>query len=217
MLKANRAVRTLVAGLAMSTLLAAGAGAQTSSLPTTLPAGVFAAEQDIKLATAGTYALDEQHAAVLARVSHLGYSYSIFRFDTVKGTLAWDPAAVAKSTLSVTVATNSVSTNVPGFAAEIAGDNFLKSKAFPEATFVSSGFRQTDARSGKVDGQFTLMGKTRPLTFDVTLVGAGKGFMGSPRIGVHARASIDPQDYGLPALMTEPIELVIDVEFARTP
>ena len=66
-----------------------------------------------------------------------------------------------------------------------------------------------------MDGQFTLMGKTRPMTFQVELIGSGKGF-GSPRLGVEARGKIDPRDYGLPAVMADPIEIVIDAEFEKT-
>jgi polyisoprenoid-binding protein YceI len=205
----------VVLGLALSCTLTGNASAQSAPLPVTLPAGVFAAERDIRLATAGSYALDGQHASVLARVSHLGYSWSVFRFDRVQGSLTWDPAAIGQSKLTVTVETASVTTNVPGFAADIAGDKFLKAGTFPQATFVSTAFRPHDATHGKVAGQFTLMGRTRPLTFDVALVGAGKGFMGRPRLGVQARARINPQEFGLPPLMTEPIELVIDVEFER--
>jgi polyisoprenoid-binding protein YceI len=196
-------------------LAVSGAAAQTAAPPSTLPPGVFAAERDIALATAGSYAVDPFHSAVLARVSHLGYSYLVFRFDKAEGTLTWDPAAVARAKLSVTVPTSSIVSNVEGFAAELTGDNWLKSKAFPNATFVSTAFRQANATGGKVDGEFTLMGKTKPVTFDVSLVGAGKGFMGKPRIGVHARGWINPQDFGLPALMTEPIEIVIDTEFEK--
>jgi len=134
----------------------------------------------------------------------------------VAGTLGWDPAAPAGSKLSVTVQTGSIATNVPGFADQLAGDNFLKAKAFPEATFVSTAFRPVDATHGKVDGDFTLMGKTHPLSFDVELIGAGKGF-GSPRMGVEARARIAPADYGLPPMFADPIELVVDAEFARKP
>ena len=217
MSKAVWAIPTLVLGLALSPTLISLAGAQSAAPPTKLPDGVYAAERDIKLATAGNYTLDPQHTAVIARVSHLGYSWSVFRFDRVEGTLAWDPAAVARARLSITVQTNSVSTPVEGFAAQIAGDGFLKSATFPQATFVSTAFRQKDATRGQVDGQFTLMGKTRPLTFDVTLVGAGKGFMGSPRMGVQARAIIKPLDFGLPPLMTDPIEIVVDAEFGKAP
>lgn len=210
----NGGLRTLVVALAMSS---SAALAQTApAAPPALPPGVFAAERDLALATAGTYALDEQHTAVIVRVSHLGYSHSIFRFDRAKATLTWDPAAIEKSKLEASVETASITSNVNGFAEELIGDNFLKAKSFPQATFVSTAFKPTDKTKGKVEGQFTLMGKTRPVTFDVSLVGAGKGFGGKPRLGVTAVASINPQEFGLPPFFTDPIQIVIDTEFART-
>ena len=207
-----RILRTLAVVLAMGSTAAL---AQTPA-PVALPPGVFAAERDIALATAGTYTLDEAHTAVIVRVSHLGYSQSVFRFDRAKGSLTWDPAAIEKSKLSASVDTASITTNVKGFADDLTGDNFLKSKAFPEATFVSTAFKPTDKTRGKVDGQFTLMGKTKPLTFDVELGGAGKGFDNKPRIGVHAVATINPQDYGLPPFFTDPIQIQIDTEFEKS-
>lgn len=205
----NRVLRTLAVILAM------GPVAVLAQVPTSLPPGVFPGERDIALATAGTYALDEQHTAVIVRVSHIGYSKSVFRFDRAKGSLTWDPAAIEKSKLSASVETASITTNVKGFAEELAGNNFLKSNSFPEATFVSTSFKPVDRTRGRVEGQFTLMGKTRPVTFDVELGGAGKGFEGKPRIGVHAVATINPQDYGLPALFTDPIQIQIDTEFEK--
>ena len=175
-------------------------------------------EVDYKQAPAGTYAIDPDHAAVIARVSHLRYSWSVFRFDRLSASLNWDPANIAgKSTLTVKVETASITSNVKGFAQELAGDNFLKSAAFPAATFVSTAFRQMSSRRGKVDGQFTLLGRTKPVTFDVELVGAGKGFADRPRIGVTARATINPVDFGLPPLFGDAIEIVVDAEFQRDP
>jgi polyisoprenoid-binding protein YceI len=46
-------------------------------------------------------------------------------------------------------------------------------------------------------------------------VGAGKWFGEEHVIGVNARTTIDPQDYGLPAAMGNGIELVIDTEFRK--
>jgi polyisoprenoid-binding protein YceI len=202
-------VGTALAAITIAAGWMASAGAQG------LPPGVFPGSPDPSAAPAGAYALDPKHAAVIARVSHIGYSYSVFRFDKVKGDLAWDPAAPAKSTVSITVQTASIATNVTGFAEELSGARFLNSQAFPEASFVSTAFHRTDALHGKVDGQFTLLGKTAPLTFDVTLVGAGKGFMGHPRMGVHAEAQIDPKTYGLPGMFQVPIALVVDTEFIK--
>jgi polyisoprenoid-binding protein YceI len=208
-------LRTVAVVLVMGSTTALSPALAQTPAPAALPPGVFAAERDIALATAGAYALDESHAAVIVRVSHLGYSQSVFRFDRVKGSLTWDPAAIEKSQLSASVDTASIASNVKGFADELTGDNFLKSKAFPQATFVSTSFKPTDKTRGKVEGQFTLLGKTKPVTFDVELGGAGKGFGGKPRIGVHAVATINPQDYGLPPFFTDPIQIQIDTEFEK--
>jgi polyisoprenoid-binding protein YceI len=56
------------------------------------------------------------------------------------------------------------------------------------------------------------MGVTKHVTFQVDLVGAGKGFRG-PVIGVTAHTTLDPKTYGLPGFITGPIELTIDTEF----
>ena len=66
-----------------------------------------------------------------------------------------------------------------------------------------------------MDGQFTLLGKTHPVTFKVEMVGAGKGFMGHPRLGIAAHAVINPQDYGLSPMFGTALWLEIDAEFAK--
>ena len=205
--------RIVLLGLALAGL-AGGAAAQSAS---DLPPGVFMGGKELADARAGTYTVDPDHNAVFARVQHIGYSWSVFRFDQASGTLAWDPAAPEKSTLSVAVRVESITSNVKGFASDLAGEQYLKAAKFPEATFVSSAFRRGDAMHGKVDGQLTLVGIAKPVTFDVELVGAGKGWADKPRLGVHAVARIVPQDYGFPALFGNTIEIAVDTEFERAP
>jgi polyisoprenoid-binding protein YceI len=203
--------------LCAALMLAGTASLAADPAPFVIPHGT----QDVTKAIAGDYTLDSNHVGVVARVSHLGFSMSVFRFDKVTGKLHWDPAAIARSQLTATVETGSIATNVAGFAAELSGDKYLKSSAYPEATFVSTAFRQSDATHGKVDGQFTLLGKTVPVTFDVTLVGAGPGFAGGPVmghvIGIHAETAINPQDFNLGPFFKDPILLSIDTEFDRKP
>lgn len=203
-----------VRALSLALALSASGGAM-AACPTGLPPGVKCGTADAALATAGAYKLDEGHTGVIARVSHIGYSLSVFRFDTVAGALTWDPANPAVSKLSVTVQTASIATPVKGFAAELAGKGYLDSATFPTATFVSTAFSRTDATHGKVEGTFTLKGKSQPLTLDVTLVGAGPGF-GKPRIGVTARGWIDPKAHDMGPFFLDPIELTIDAEFEKT-
>jgi len=202
--------RTFLLG-AMLAAIAGAAVAQSNDLPP----GVFMGGKDLGEARAGSYAIDVDHTAVLARVSHIRYSYLVFRFDKVAGKLALDPAAPEKSKLTVSVPTASISSPVKGFAEQLTGEQFLDSKKFADATFISTAFRRTDATHGKVDGEFTLRGKTRPVTFEVELIGAGKGWENSPRMGIHATAIINPQDYGLMPLLGDALEIVVDAEFGR--
>ena len=210
----KHALAGLVALMVIGAAPSLADAAPAPACPPGLPPGVACGGKDPAAAKAGIYAVDPSHASIVARVSHLGYSYSTFRFGQVKGELTWDPARPAASKLQVAVDTASIETNVPKFAEELAGDKFLKSATFPQATFVSTAFRPTDAVHGEVDGRFTLMGKTAPVTFKVSLVGAGPGF-GKPRMGVHAQAWLDPRAFGLPPFFTAPIELVVDTEFER--
>jgi polyisoprenoid-binding protein YceI len=203
--------------LVLLMLAACAASADAQTTPSVLPPGVYVAERDYRQASAGTYALDADHTAVIARVSHLGYSYSVLRFDRAAATLHWDPANPAACALSATVDTASISSPVKGFGEQLAGDDFLKARTFPQATFKSTGFRQTGPQAAKIDGELALMGKTAPVTFDVVLIGAGKGFAGQPRIGATARTGVKPVDFGLPPLLGETIEIVIDSEFERKP
>jgi polyisoprenoid-binding protein YceI len=203
-------------------LCAALALATTAALAADTPPPAFVIPhggKDVTKAIAGDYTLDTNHVGVVARVSHMGFSISIFRFGSVAAKLDWDPAAPEKSKLMATVQTASIETNVPKFAQQLAGADYLKSAAFPTASFVSTAFRKTDAMHGDVTGRFTLMGKTVPLTLHVTLVGAGPGFAGGPVmghvIGIHAEGQIEAQDFGLPAILGGPILLTIDTEFDK--
>jgi polyisoprenoid-binding protein YceI len=188
-------------GAAAALAVAGAAGSQQMPTP----------QHDYKAAPAGKYAVDPKHTALMARIPHAGFSYSVFRFQTVDGKLSWDPANPGADSLSVTVDPKSITTApVEGFSTEIAS-KYLKAAQFPTATFTSTAFHPESATHGKVEGDLTVAGVTKHVVFDVDLVGAGK-FFGKEVIGVTARTELDPKAYGLPPFMA-PIQLIIDSEF----
>jgi polyisoprenoid-binding protein YceI len=204
----SKAFSVVAFGAAAALALASVASAQPA-----MPKPV----KDYKAAPAGAYAIDPSHTGLVVRAPHMGFSYEIFRFQTVGGNLTWDPANPGADALNVTVDPKSITTAPTGainFPDELTGDKFLNVVKFPTATFVSKGFHPTDATHGKVDGDLTIMGVTSPASFDVELVGAGQGFKG-PVIGVTARTQIDPKGLGLPPFITGPIEIIIDTEFDK--
>ncbi len=178
-------------------------------------APALAQSTDINAAAAGAYTLDINHTAVVARVPHAGFSYEIFRFTPTAGELTWNPTTPSANRVRVTVSTTSIQTPVEGFAAELQGERFLNAARFPEATFVSTAFRQIDATHGQVDGDFTFKGVTKAITFDVTLIGAGQGMRGGHVIGFHAAATINNADYSFPGFIAGQTQIVIDAEFQK--
>lgn len=208
----------MIRAACLAVLCAAPLAAQDYS-----PADVPQGQKDFHAAAAGAYRLDPAHTAVIARVLHLGFSYSVFRFDAPSGTLDWNPDDPTQARLTAEVRIDSLSSPVPGFAPYLLGADYLDAAANPTARFVSDGFTVGSDTQGTVSGQLTLMGKTHPATFEVELIGAGKGYTGDAQgnpiirdlIGVQAQTRIDPQAYGLNAFFTAPIPIQIDAEFVR--
>src|SRR5258707_14778076 len=120
----SRALRALVLAVALFQVAMMAAHAQGTQ-PNGLPPGVYMGEADYKQAPAGTYSIDPDHASVVARVLHLRYSWSIFRFDRVSGTLKWDPVNPANSSITAKDETESITSNVNTFSQDLYGNNYL--------------------------------------------------------------------------------------------
>ena len=179
------------------------------------------AVKDPKAALAGAYRLDPNHIAIVARLGHAnGISVSVFRFDTARGTLAWDPANPSAIKIEVTVDPASVNTNLKNFAAQIAGEGLLNAAKFPEIKFVSTAFRPVGPTHAQVDGDFTFMGQTKPVTIDVDLVGIGRAPVGRMSIGFSGTLKFKRTDYGFNAQMGdigEDVTVMLDGEFLQIP
>ena len=196
---------SLALGAAAALALGSAAAAQPMQMPV--------AQHDYKAAPAGTYEIDPSHTSVVVKVPHLGFSYEVFRWQTVSGKLTWDPAKPRADKLDVSVDAKSIATAAaPGFGEELTNDKFLNAGKFPAMTFVSTGFHPVSATHGKVEGDLTVMGVTKHVVFDADLVGAGK-FFGKQVIGVSAKAMLDTKGLGLPPMLSAPVELDIDTEF----
>lgn len=188
----------------------------TTPAPDRAPPPVSA---DLTAAAAGTYALDSSHTSIIARVPHFGFSHNVFRFGDVTGTLTWDPVKPEASTLKISVSVASIQSPVPDhngapFSVRV-GKDFLKDDLFPSATFDSTAFHKLTDTTGTVDGNFTFLGVTRPLTLNVTLIGAGKNIMGKTVIGIYATGAFDPLAFGASKMVGTPTDLLIDAEFDK--
>ncbi len=177
------------------------------------------AAKDPAAAPKGVYILDPSQASVLLRVAHGGgFSFTVLRMGDVSGALSWDPANLAAARVNIKVAASSLQTNVPGFADQLTGPDFLNAAKFPDAVFRSNAARRTGPTTGEISGNFTLHGVTMPLTLSVELIGAGPALRGSA-LGFRARGAFHRSDFGvgpISPVIGDDVEVDIDVEFVKT-
>ena len=167
------------------------------ALPTlaTLAVGASAADQ---------FTLDPVHSFALFKVQHFGAGISVGRFDTAGGTLTWDAADASKNAITVTIQADSVSTGSDEASKKRDGHlkaaDFLSAKEFPTLSFKSKSFTKVDDATFKVDGDFTLRGKTKPLSITVKKTGQGKlpaAMGGKDVVGFETVFTISRKDFGM--------------------
>ena len=181
----------------------------TSLVAASLFAGSAAYADDYTIDTEG------MHAFVQFRIKHLGYSWLYGRFDKFAGDFSYDEKKPEDAKVSVTVDTTSINTNNAERDKHLSSKDLLDVKAFPEAKFVSTKYTPAADGKGKLEGELTLHGVTKPLTIDVTEIGAGDDPWGGYRRGFAGSATFALADYGItydlgPA--SKEVEMILAVE-----
>ncbi len=166
------------------------------------------------------YKLDPAHTAVVFVVDHLGFSNAIGRFNTVAGDVAFDKDAVQNNSVTVVIDTASVDTNHAKRDEHLKSPDFFNVKEFPKLTFKSTKVEKTGDKTGKLHGELTLLGVTKPVVLDVTFNKDGVSPASKQEtVGFSARGKIKRTDfgmkYGAPNIGDE-IELIIEAEAVKT-
>jgi polyisoprenoid-binding protein YceI len=172
---------------------------------------------------AGEYVLDKTHASLTWKIRHLGLSNYTARFSTYDAVINLNPADPTKSTVTVTIDPTTVRTDFPFPQKEdfdkVIAEKFLKASQHPKITFQSTGLTATGATTGKLTGNLTFLGVTKPVTLDVTLNGAKEHPMSkTPVLGFSASGSLKRSDFGSTELqgpLGDEIQLLIEAEFGK--
>lgn len=118
----------------------------------------------------------------------------------------------------MTIDTASLDTNHAERDKHLRSGDFLDVDAHPEARFVSTAYTENGDGSAKLEGNLTLNGVTRPVTLEVTAIGAGPDPWGGNRRGFHGTTTLTLADFGIdydlgPA--AREVELELSVEGVR--
>lgn len=119
----------------------------------------------------------------------------------------------------VRVAADSLSTDRALLGHLLRSESFFDVEKFPEILFVSNGLRWYSPTRGVLEGQLTLRGVTRPVSFSVELVGAdGVPVQHADKVQVKAIATIRPSEFGMQAVSSvadDAVDLCMRVDAVR--
>jgi len=168
------------------------------------------------LAAPTTYTLDPAHTDVIASWSHFGFSNPSAHFGDVDGSLTYDPANVAASSVAVTLPLSGLEAFTDKFNTHLNSADFFDSAKFPTASFKSTKVEAAGKDKLKVTGDLTIKGITKPVVLDVTLnKAADHPVKKTASIGFDATAMVKRSDFGLGAyapMVSDEVKLTITTE-----
>ena len=143
------------------------------------------------------YVFDMSHSRIYFDVNHRGFSTMLGRFAEFDGTFRFDADDPTASTLDIAIAAASVDMFHEGLNNHLKNQDFFDVERYPEMRFDSERVEQTADGRFAVHGQFTLLGVTHPLSFDVVLNDTGRTRAGAPMAGFTAHGTLDRTQYGM--------------------
>lgn len=171
-----------------------------------------------------TYVLDPTHLTIAFLVSHVGYAKTLGIFKTAEGSFVFDEAVPSVNDIQVTIPAASVFTNHDGRDNHLRSAEFLAAEQYPTITFTGTSAEATGPRTGRVTGDLTLRGVTKPVTLDVTWNKSGAYPFGDQHqaTGISARTTIRRSDFGMTyalagGLVGDEVEIILEFEAIRQP
>ena len=143
-----------------------------------------------------TWQLDTAHSTVSFTAKHMMITKTRGIFTGVTGTIDFDEANPAASSVSVTIAAASIDTGMEPRDNHLRSADFLDAESFPTLTFVSTSIEPKGDRWA-ITGDLSIRGVSRSVVLDTEFLGVVKAMDGRRHAGFEATTRIKRSDWGL--------------------
>jgi polyisoprenoid-binding protein YceI len=172
-----------------------------------------------------TYTIDAAHSSAGFKVRHMMISNVHGEFSRLSGTVHFNPADPAASSVEVTIPVASLTTRDEQRDAHLKSADFFDAEKYPEIQFRSRQVTPNGDGEWKVTGDLTVHGVTKQVTLDVEgPTPEATDPWGGVRSGVAVTAKINRKDFGLVwnvgletggVLVGEEVHIQIEAELIR--
>ena len=145
---------------------------------------------------ARTFTIDPSHSEATFQVRHL-LTKVRGHFGAFSGTITYDEAAPASSSVAVTIQSASIDTNEPNRDTHLRSDDFFAVETYPTLGFTSTQIVPAGGDRFDVTGDLTIRGVTRRVTVPVSLLGTATDPWGNEKLGFETEFTINRKDFGL--------------------
>ncbi|PZU29227.1 MAG: polyisoprenoid-binding protein [Microbacterium sp.] len=144
---------------------------------------------------AGTWVLDPAHSEVTFSLRHMMISKVRGEFGLKSATIE-APANPLEAKVTASVDAASISTGDQNRDNHLRSADFFDVETYPTIDFVSTGVRY-EGGDFLVDGDLTMHGVTKPVTFELEFGGFGTDPYGNYKAGATAKTVVNREDFGL--------------------
>ena len=173
--------------------------------------------------TTGTWTVDPSHSEVGFVVRHLMVSKVKGRFGGVRGTITV-AENVLESVVEASADIATVDTRDESRDAHLKSADFFDAEKFPAISFRSTGIREK-GNDYVLDGDLTIKGVSKPVSFDLEYNGAATNPMTSGQTaGFSAETEVNRKDFGLEwnvaletggVLVADKVKIALEIEAAK--
>ncbi len=139
--------------------------------------------------------IDPTHSHVSFAIRVMSVTTTRGRFNTLRGQLHIDEQNPTRSWVAAEVDATSIDTQNVLRDAHLRSNGFFAVKKYPTILFQSTRVEHRGGTAYKVTGNLTLLGITKPITFDVAYNGPSAGL--DMHTALTAKATINRRDFGL--------------------
>jgi polyisoprenoid-binding protein YceI len=150
------------------------------------------------MATLATWTIDPVHSSVEFSLDYMGFSTYRTGFRALEGSLQFDDARPAASSVSASVPVASIDVTNDRLMSRLMDADLLGGRDHPTITFKSTRVEVLDPAHWKVTGDLAIHGVTRPVVLDSHYLGQAKHpFSGKISAAFRAETAIDRHDFGV--------------------